>query len=171
MTKDINRILSSQYPSSVNDAVRFGYLYRKESEVIDSSLHFSLPEASAILLWIASAVASGIAYDVIKESVKHIFSYLKEKKHKLDKNTETVLEDDDTLKEFVIYIEEYYAHDMKITIEQEKYIKEEVVADTTGKEASRIYKETGRFILTKEEYISIERIACERAEKLISRHK
>lgn len=77
MTKDINRILSSQYPSSVNDAVRYGYLYRKESEVIDSSLHFSLPEASAILLWIASAVASGIAYDVIKESVKHIFPYLK----------------------------------------------------------------------------------------------
>lgn len=171
MQHDLNHILSTQYPSSVHDAVRYGYLYRKESEVCDSNLHFSLPDASAILLWIASAVASGLVYDVIKENVKHLLSHLKERNQKIDKETETVLNDDEALKEFTVYIEEYYAHEMKITIEQEKYIKEEVIADTTAEESSKIYKETGRFVLTKEENISIIKIAYARAEELIQRHK
>lgn len=33
--------------------------------------------------------------------------------------------------------------------------KEEVDADTFAQEASKIYNETGRVVLTKEEYISI----------------
>lgn len=78
----LNHIQSTQYPSSVHDAVRYGYLYRKESEVCDSSSHFSLFDASAIMLWIASAVASGVVYDVIKENVKHLLSHLKKKKSK-----------------------------------------------------------------------------------------
>lgn len=171
MQQDINKIFSAQYPSSVKDAVRYGYLYRKESEVVDSNCHFSLPEASAILLWIASAVASGIIYDVIKENVKHLLSCLKEAKHKLDKKTKEVIEDEDALKEFTIYIEEYYSHDMKITIEQEEYIKEEMIADTTGEEATKIFEETGRIVLTKEERIRIDKIAYGRAEELIHRHK
>lgn len=171
MTQDINNILSAQYPSSVKDAVRYGYLYRKESEVNESSIRNSLPDASAILLWIASAVASGVVYDVIKENVKRLLSRIKENKQELDKDTEAVLEDDDALKEFTVYIEEYYVHDMKISVEQEEYIKEEVIADTAGKEVKRIYEETGRFVLTKEEYICIGKIAKERAEELIHRHK
>lgn len=171
MQQDLNQILSMQYPSSVRDAVRYGYLYRKESEVCDSNMHYSLPETSEILLWIASAVASGIVYDVIKENAKRLLSHLKERKHKFDKETEAILNDDEALKEFTVYIGEYYAHDMKITIEQEKYIKEEVDADTFGEEASKIYKETGRVVLTKEEYISIRKIAYARAEELIHRHK
>lgn len=171
MHYDLNHILSTQYPSSVHDAVRYGYQYRKESEVCDSNLHFSLHDASAILLWIASAVASGVVYDVIKEKVKYLLSHLKERNQKLDKETETVLNDDQALKEFTIYIEEYYAHDMKISVEQEKYIKEEVIADTTAEESTKIYKETGRFVLTKEEYVCITKIAYSRAEELIQRHK
>lgn len=171
MQHDFNQILSTQYPSSVHDAVRYGYLYRKESEVCDSNLHFSLHDASAILLWIASAVASGVVYDVIKEKVKYLLSHLKERNQKLDKETETVLNDDETLKEFTIYIEEFYTHDMKISVEQEKYIKKEVDADTFAQEASKIYNETGRVVLTKEEYISIGKIAYARAEELIQRHK
>lgn len=170
MTQDINHILSTQYPSSVNDAVRYGYLYRKESEICESGLRFSLSDASSILLWIASALASGVVYDVIKESVKHLLFCLKETNYKLDKQTKAVIEDDDAFKEFAIYIEEYFAHDMNISVEQEKYIKEEVIADTTGEEAGKIYKETGRLVLTKEEYICIGKIACARAEELIHRH-
>lgn len=171
MTHDIEHILTSQYPSSVHDAVRYGYLYRKESEVLDSSLHFSLPKASTVLLWIASAVASGIVYDIIKEETKEILSYIKGNKQELDKETEAILENEDSLKEFTIYIEEYYTHDMKITVEQEKYIKEEVEADTAGYEASRIYKETGRIDLTIEERITIQKKAHKRAEELIHRHE
>lgn len=171
MTEDFNDILSTQYPSSVRDAVRYGYFYRKESEVCDPYLHFSLPDASAILLWIASTVASGVVYDVIKENVKFLLSHLKVRNQKIDKETEAVLDDDDALKEFTIYIEEYYAHDMKISVEQEKYIRDEVIADVSGHEANKIYKETGRFVLTKEEYISIEKIAHARADKLVHRHK
>lgn len=171
MHQDLNHILSTQYTSSVHDAVRYGYLYRKESEVCDSNLHFSLPDVSALLLWIASAVASGVVYDVIKEEVKRLWSDLKEVNHGLDKNTEDVIKDEDALKEFTIYIEEYYAHGMKITIEQEEYIKKEVVADTTGEETTKIFEETGRVVLSKEEYIHIEKIAHARAEELIHRHK
>lgn len=171
MTQDINSILSAQYPSSVKDAVRYGYLYRKKSEVTDSSLHHSLPDASAILLWITSAVASGVVYDVIKENVKRLLSRIKENKQELEKDTAAVLEDDDALKEFTVYIEEYYAHEMKISEEQEKYIKEEVFADTAGQEISKIHEETGRFVLEKEEYAIIGKIAYGRAEELIHRHK
>lgn len=171
MHYDLNHILSTQYPSSVHDAVRYGYQYRKESEVCDSNLHFSLPDASAILLWIASAVASGVVYDVIKASAKHLLSHLKERNQKLDKETETVLNDDEALKEFTVYIEEYYSHDMKITVEQEKYIKDEVAADTSGAESRKIYEETGRIVLTTEEYIHISKIAYKKAEELIHRHK
>lgn len=171
MTQDINSILSAQYPSSVKDAVRYGYLYRKESEVNESGIRNSLPDASAILLWIASAVASGVVYDVIKENVKRLLSRIKENKQELDKDTEAVLEDDDALKEFTVYIEEYYAHEMKISEEQEKYIKEEVIADTAGKEIRRICEETGRFVLTKEESVTIGKIAYGRAEELIHRNK
>lgn len=49
--------------------------------------------------------------------------------------------------------------------------KEEVYADTSGEETSKIFNETGRVILTKEEYISIGKIAYARAEELIKRHK
>lgn len=171
MQQDIELILSTKYPSSVHDAVRYGYLYRKESEVCDSRIHFSLPNASELLLWIASAVVSGVVYDVIKENVKLLLSQLKERNQKIGKDAESVLGDDEALKEFIIYIEEYYAYDMKISLEQERFIKEEVVADTTGEEASKIYKESGRVILTKEEYVNIRKIAYARAEKLIHRHK
>lgn len=171
MKQEISRILSTQFPTAVHDAVRYGYLYRKESEIYDSNLHSSLPDASAIMLWIASAVASGVVYDVIKENVKRLYSYLKERGEKVDKETETVLNDDRALEEFTIYVEEYYAHDMKISVEQEKYIKEEVIADTTGVEVRKIYKETGRVVLTKEEYIDIRKKAQKRADELIHRHK
>lgn len=171
MQQDIKHILSAQYPSSVHDAVRYGYLYRKESEACDSSLHFSLPDASAILLWIASAVASGVVYDVIKENVKLLLSHLKERNQKLDKETDTVLNDDKALREFTTYIDEYFAHDMKITVEQEKYIKEEVIADTIASESNKVYKETGRFLLTREEHTTITMISLEKAEELIRRRK
>lgn len=171
MKQEISRILSTQYPTAVHNAVRYGYLYRKESEICDSNLHSSLLDASAIMLWIASAVASGVVYDVIKENVKRLYSYLKERGEKVDKETETVLNDDRALEEFTIYVEEYYAHDMKISVEQEKYIKEEVIADTTGVEVRKIYKETGRVVLTKEEYIDIRKKAQKRADELIHRHK
>lgn len=171
MTSDLNSILSSQYPESVEEAVRYGYLYRKKSEVNDSNLHHCLHDASAILLWIASAVASGVVYDVIKETAKRFLYHIRENKQELDKDTEAILEDDGALKEFTIYIEEYYAHDMKISVEQEKYIKEEVIADTAGQEASKIFEETGRFVLKKEEYVSIGKIARGRAEEIIHRHK
>lgn len=171
MTQDINCILSTQYPSSVKDAVRYGYLYRKKSEVFDSSLHFCLSEASAILLWIASAVASGVVYDIIKENAKKLYSCLKGDRKIIDEDTEKVLEDEESLKEFTVYIEEYYAHDMKITVEQEKYIKEEVVADTSGEESRKIYEETGRIVQTTEEFIHTRKIAYKRADELIHRHK
>lgn len=169
MIQEFNQILSAQYPSSVKDAVRYGYLYRKESETVDNNLHFSLPDASEVLLWIASSVASGIVYDIIKEKVKQLASYLRNCNKKLDRETETILNDEKSLKKFTIYIEEYYSHSMKISKVQEKYIKEEVIADVMADEEVRIQKETGRFILTKEEYHTISRKAVIKAEKLVHR--
>lgn len=171
MIQDIKLILTSKYPSLVKDAVRYGYLYRKESEVLSSSMHFCLPEASAVLLWIASAVLYGVAYDVIKENAKKLFSCLKDNKKIIDEETEKVLKDDEALKEFTVYIEEYYTHDMKISVEQEKYIKEEVAADASGEESRKIFEETGRIVLTTEEFIHIRKKAYKRADELIHRHK
>lgn len=169
MMQEFSQILSSQYSPSVHEAVRYGYLYRKKSETLGDSLHFCIPEASTVLLWIASSVASGVVYDIIKEKVKHLASHLRKCNKKVDHKTETILNDETALKEFTIYIEEYYSHRMNISEGQEKYIKEEVIADTTAKEVGKIYEETGRFVLTKEEYLIIARKAVIRAEELIHR--
>lgn len=167
---DIEEIFNTEYPTSVREAVRYGYQYRKISEKIDGCLHFSLPELSAVFFWIASAVASGIAYDLIKDGCKRLYTYLKNKKE-IDKETEEILNNEESLKEFTVYIEEYYSHNMKISVEQEKYIKEEVAADTSGQESRKIYEETGRIVLTTEEFIHIRKIAYKRADELIHRHK
>lgn len=170
MIQEVSQILSSQYPTSVKEAVRYGYLYRKESESLsNSNLYFCLPDASSVLLWIASSVASGIVYDVIKDKVKQLVSYLRKSNTKLDKETETILHDEEALKEFTVYIEEYYSHSMKITEAQEKYIKEEIIADTAAEEEVKMHKETGRFVLTKEEYLTITRKAVVKAEELVCR--
>lgn len=167
--QDIEQILYDSYPKSIHDAVRYGYQYRKVSETAGEHCHFSLSDPSPILLWIAGAVASGIAYDVIKATCIRIVSYLREKNKKVDKETETVISDEEALKEFTIFIDEFYTHSMSITEKQEKYIKEEVVADTAAEESSRIRKETNRIILTTEEYMHVTKVALVRADEIIKR--
>lgn len=167
--QDIEHILNDTYPKSIHDAVRYGYQYRKKSEPAGEYLHFSLPEPSSIMLWIAGVVASGIAYDIIKATCSRIVSYLRENNKKVDKDTETIISDEEALKEFTVFIEEYYTHSMSITEQQEKYIKEEVVADTAAEESSRIHKETNRIILTTEEYMHVNKVAYARADDIIKR--
>lgn len=167
--QDIEQIFTDTYPKSIHDAVRYGYQYRKKSETAGKYLHFSLSEPSSILLWIAGTVASGIAYDVIKATCARIFIYLREKNKKVDEETETVISDEESLKEFTVFIDEYYTHSMRITEQQEKYIKEEVAADTAAEESCRIRKETNRIILTTEEYMHITKVAYARADELIKR--
>ena len=167
--QDIGQILNDTYPKSIRDAVRYGYQYRKISETIGDNLHYSLPEPSSILLWIAGAVASGIVYDVIKTTCIRIAVYLREKNKKVDKDTETIISDEEALKEFAVFVEEYYTHSMRITEQQEKYIKEEVIADTAAEESSRIRKETNRIAQTTEEYRHVTKIAFARADELIKR--
>lgn len=167
---DIEEIFNTEYPTSVREAVRYGYQYRKISEKIDGCLHFSLPELSAVFFWIASVVASGIAYDLIKDGCKRLYTYLKNKKE-IDKETEEILNNEESLKEFTICIEEYYSHKMKITVAQEKYIKDEVMADASAEETGRIRKETGRIELTVEEHINVMKSAKVKADELIQRDK
>lgn len=164
---DVEQILNGTYTKSTKEAVRYGYQYRKKSEIIDERLHYSLPEPSTILLWIAGVVASGVVYDVIKETCKSIWLFLKENNRKVDSETEKVITNEETLKEFTVFIDEYYTHSMSITEKQEKYIKEEVAADTAAEESCRIRKETSHIILTTEEYMHVTRVAYNRAEELI----
>lgn len=167
--QDIEQILTDTYPKSIHDAVRYGYQYRKKSETINEYLHFSLSDSSPILLWIAGAVASGIAYDIIKATCSRIVSYLREKNKKVNKETETIISEEKALKEFTTFIDEYYTHSMRISEKQEKYIKEEVVADTAAEESSRLRKETNRIILTTEEYMHVTKVAYVRADEIIKR--
>lgn len=167
--QDIEQIINDTYPKSIHDAVRYGYQYRKVSETIGDNLHFSLPEPSSILLWIAGAVASGIVYDVIKATCIRIISYLRDNNKRVDKETETIISDEEKLKEFTVFIEEYYTHSMKISEQQEKNIKEEVAADTAAEESSRIRKETNRIILTTEESMHVTKVAYARADEVIKR--
>lgn len=169
--QDLEQILKTSYPKTVYDAVRYGYQYRKVSETVGENLHFSLGDPSSVVLWIASAVASGVVYDVIKSMCRKILSYCKKHNCKLDEETNTILNDEKSLREFTVFIKEYYSHSMKISERQEKYIKEEVIADVSAEETGKIYKETNRFVLTIEEYKQITKIASSRAEELIKRRE
>ena len=156
------------YSDEVKNAVRYGYLYRKESEESNSSLKYCLPDASDVLLWLGNIILSGFVYEQIKVYAKKTLKWLKENQKKVDPETEAVLENEENLKVFCEYVVEFSERRMSITKEQKEYIKEEIFADFGSAKEVEIYIKEGR-IATLEERKVIYREAKIYAEKLTNK--
>ena len=67
-------IEGQKYSDKVRNAVRYGYQYRKYAEQYeDESSHACLGEAPDVLLWLANLIITGVAWDVIKATVKVLY--------------------------------------------------------------------------------------------------
>ncbi len=158
------------YSDEVKNAVRYGYLYRKEVEDVDQSIKYCLPDASDVLLWLGNIILGGYVYDKIKDYAKKLLNWLKENGKKVDSETESVLESEDELKIFYEYVVEFSEHRMSVTEEQKSYIKEEIFADFLAAKETEIYKKEGRMATVEERKI-IYRDAMIHAERLTENKK
>lgn len=156
-----------KYLEDVQYAVRYGYLYRKEAEK-NKSIHACIGGDYTILYWIAGAIASGITWDVIKAAAKTLYDKITQKGAAINKITETILSDEEQLKEFYQCIIEYNRYSMSITEKQFQYIREEVVADYLGREAQKIYDQYMRQP-TVQEYMDIIKKANAHAKRLLGK--
>ena len=159
-----------KYSDEVINAVRYGYLYRKEAEKeerhVEISVHHCLPEASAVLLWLGNNILSGLAWDAIKVLAKKAYNKLLDSANPISSKLSALLSDERELKEFYTYVKEFNQQCMSITEKQFNYIREEIVADYYGKECGEIYKQENRQP-TIQEYIRINREANEYADRLL----
>lgn len=175
MNISLDNIENKTYSSVAYDAVRYGYQYRKEAEKLANSgcgtLHHCLPEPSAVLGHLADIIIDGIAFDLFKKLVRKIWTKIKERKS-IKENSEvcSLLSDEESLEQFYLNVKEFLNNEMDITTIQEKYIKEEVIADYAGDKASKIYQQYKR-LPTTQELIVIHREAYQRAESIIVRKK
>lgn len=154
-----------QYSEEVRNAVRYGYLYRKEAEDRED-VHCCLLEPSDVLLWVANLVIGGISWDLLKLYVPKMYDKLTKVGKKIEKESRDVLTDEAQLKEFCIYIKEFHEHRMSVSEKQLLYIKEEIIADCMGDEAGKIFKQEKR-MLTIEEIKEMSREAFLYAEKVL----
>ena len=173
MVEDINidEIQSSRYTDEVKNAVRYGYHYRREAEVhaeSNAKLHYSLPEATTILYWLANLVISGVAYDLIKKYAKALWEKLMSKNTRISEDVNTLLIDEDELKKFVVYVKEFSSKEVSATDEQIKYIREEIIADYIGETAGEIWTDKKR-LPSYEEWLKIYQDANVFADDLLEK--
>lgn len=170
MLHDIfEEIENIQYSSEVKYAVRYGWQYRQEAEEQaerDTKLHYSLPEASTVLYWLANLVITGVAYDLIKKYAKALWEKLMSRKTEIPESVNTLLIDEDELKRFVVYVKEFSSKEMTVTDEQTKYIREEIIADYIGEAAGEIWSAKKR-LPTHEEWLRIYQGANVFADELL----
>lgn len=133
-----------QYSEEIKNAVRYGYMYRKESEQQKASVRFCLQEPSELLLWLCGVILSGVTWDVIKGLAIKTFKAITQNGQNIDKRTKNIFSDESELKVFYDYTIEYHEHRMNITEDQRKYIKEEIYADIVAKKESEIIEREGR---------------------------
>lgn len=165
----LEEIESAQYTNEVKFAVRYGYKYRREAEVhaeTSEKLHYSLPETTTILYWLANLVISGVAYDIIKKYAKALWEKLMSMKTKIPEDVNILLTDEDELKIFVFYVKEFSSKELSATDEQIKYIREEIIADYVGETACEIWAEKKR-LPSHEEWLKIYQDANKFADELL----
>ena len=166
---DLARIAGEQYSEAVQEAVRYGYQYRLEAEKNTRDgckINNCLAEAHAALLWLAKLVIAGVAYDVIKDNVSRLWNKMMQMKVEIPEDVNKVLLDEDELRRFVKYIDEFDKKALTTSERETKYIKDEIVADYMGKEASAIYELYHR-MPTQDEYRIILRGAYDHADKVL----
>lgn len=138
-----------QYSEEVKNSVRYGYLYRKDAEK-NLSVHACISDTPDFLLWLANAIIGGFAWDVLKSASKRLYRRLKKHGNNIDEKTMQVLNDEDQLYQFNIYIREFNERRMSVDEEQLQYIKEEVEADFVGSKLARIMSQERREATTQE---------------------
>lgn len=166
----LEEIENTQYTDEVKYAVRYGWQYRREAEEHAeriAKLHYSLPEATNVLYWLANLVITGVAYDLIKKYAKALWEKLMSMKTTIPEDVNTLLIDEDELKKFVVYVKEFSSKEMLATDEQTKYIREEIIADYIGETAGEIWSATKR-LPTHEEWLKIYQDANAFADELLA---
>lgn len=154
-------------------AVRYGYSYRKLAEILsdksNGKLNFCLPEANEFLLWLGSAVLSGIAWDGIKTIAKNIYSANRKEINKSnDKETLLVFTDEEELYKFYTCIKAFQNGLSDISDSEYEYIEEEMMADFCAEMESEIVMREKRMI-TFEERKQIYKVAQLRIQLLVKR--
>lgn len=166
-----DEIENTPYTDKVKCAVRYGYLYRREAEEDaerNAKLHYSLPEATTILYWLANLVISGVAYDLIKKYAKALWEKLMSMKTRIPEDVNTLLRDEDELKKFVVYVKEFSSKEVSVTDKQKKYIREEIIADYIGETAGEIWADKKR-LPSHEEWLKIYQDANVFADDLLEK--
>lgn len=87
-------------------------------------------------------------------------------KIKIPEDVNALLIDEDELKRFVVYVNEFSTKNLTATDAQQKYIREEIMADYVGETAAEIWKKKKRQP-THEEWVTIYRDAVKFADDLL----
>lgn len=146
-----------QYSEDVRNAVRYGYLYRKEAEKADGvTFHHYLPDPSSILLFLGQSILGGLAWDGTKALAKKIYSQFLKTDNPLSEELNTLLTEEQELNKFYTYVKEFNEHNMSVSKKQFDYIREEICADFFAKEAVQIIEKEHREP-THDEYMEIYR--------------
>ena len=165
----LDEIENAHYLYEVKNAVRYGYQYRMEAEEHaerNAKLYYSLPEATTILYWLANLVITGVAYDLIKKYAKALWEKLMTMKVEIPDDVKLVLIEEDELKRFVRYVNEFASKELSATDKQVKYIREEIIAEYVGETAGEIWAAKKR-VPTHEEWVTIYRDANKFADDLL----
>jgi len=162
---DLELIDKRQYSGFVKDAVRYGYQYRCEAErnMVNEAeqFHYCLAEASSFLLWLGELVIAGIAYDMIKKYAIQLWDRLMQMRVVIPKDVNELLIEEDELKRFVTFVDEFNRGQLNISAKEIEYIKEEIMADYLSKR--------GGHISTFEEWMVAVREAMDYANSLLSK--
>ena len=149
MEKEYEYTDNLHYPDEVLNAVRYGYQYRLEAEEVSeedqTSIHYRLGDASDVVFWLANLIINGIAWDSFKLVVKKVVEQCRIEKRKLPQDAEKILNSQDEYWRLYEYVKEYRDGQMSISDKQSNYIWEEIVADYSAKESSKIISTEGRF--------------------------
>ena len=137
-----NEISIDKYESimrDVRDAVYFGWNYRLqyEKDLEENgkiNTHYYLEQCEEIINFIALAVVSGIvggfAYDVVKKAVRSVADFVRKKGNlKEESKIFSLIENEEDMKKFVQYIEEYYTSFENINEEMRNAVFEEMLVD------------------------------------------
>lgn len=137
-----NRVCVEKYELILNEAreaVHYGWNYRlkyekdlKEKGRIDT--YYYLEQYEEIFNFIALAIASGIvggfAYDVVKKVITKISEFVKKNGSKEEKTKIfSLIDNDEDMRKFIQYIDEYYTCFEKIDDEVRNAIFEEMIVD------------------------------------------
>lgn len=167
-TAQINK---AQFSEDVRFAVRYGYQYRlvaEENAEEENGLKYNLPAASDFLYWLANMVISGVAFEIIKTSAVALWQKLKQSDEAIPEDVNKIMVDDEELKRFVHYVDEFNLKNLSATEKEILFIREEIIADYVGDKAGEIYEKYHRAPKQKE-FETITKEAIVLADRLLKK--